>query len=133
MTTEQARSANVDTSPRVVSLAATLPRLVRLVHLSGYCVGGQAPSSVPWSEARVASEYRRLGAYEARSRPPRRGGVTTPVEPLPAHQHQGGRRRQESRPGRERHAAGAGAGVIVRGHRAVAAALRRPRWGRRCS
>ena len=49
----------------MASLAATLPRLVRLVHLSGYRVGGQDPSSVPWSEARVASEYRRLGAYEA--------------------------------------------------------------------
>ena len=65
MTTEQARSANVDTSRRVVSLAATLPRLVRVVHLSGYRVGGQDPGSVPWSAARVAGEYRRLGAYEA--------------------------------------------------------------------
>jgi nucleoside-diphosphate-sugar epimerase len=65
MTTEDARAANVDTARRVVSFAASLPRLVRLVHLSGYRVGGQDPASVPWSPARVRSEYRRLGAYEA--------------------------------------------------------------------
>ena len=65
MTTEDARAANVDVSRRIVSFAATLPRLVRLVHLSGYRVGGQDPATVPWSEATVAREYRRLGAYEA--------------------------------------------------------------------
>lgn len=65
MTTDEARAANVEIARRVVSFAATLPRLVRVVHLSGYRVGGQDPASVPWSQARVAREYRRLGAYEA--------------------------------------------------------------------
>lgn len=65
MSTQEARAANVDTSRRVVSFAATLPHLERLVHLSGYRVGGQDPRSVPWSQERVAREYRRLGAYEA--------------------------------------------------------------------
>lgn len=48
-----------------MSFAAALPGLVRLVHLSGYRVGGQDPASVPWTAERVATEYRRLGAYEA--------------------------------------------------------------------
>ena len=65
MTTDQARSANVDTSRRIVAFAATLPDLVRLVHLSGYRVGGQDPTSVPWTAKRISQEYRRLGAYEA--------------------------------------------------------------------
>jgi len=65
MTTAQARAANVDTARRVVSFAATLPGLVRLVHLSGYRVGGQDPTTVPWTAQRVTDEYRRLGAYEA--------------------------------------------------------------------
>ena len=65
MTTDQARSANVDTSRRIVDFAATLPDLVRLVHLSGYRVGGQDPTSVPWTTKRISQEYRRLGAYEA--------------------------------------------------------------------
>jgi nucleoside-diphosphate-sugar epimerase len=65
MTTQDARAANVDLSRRIVTFAAALPRLVRLVHLSGYRVGGQDPATVPWSEAKVAREYRRLGAYEA--------------------------------------------------------------------
>jgi nucleoside-diphosphate-sugar epimerase len=65
MTTDQARSANVDTSRRIVAFAATLPALVRLVHLSGYRVGGQDPASVPWTAKRISQEYRRLGAYEA--------------------------------------------------------------------
>lgn len=65
MTADAARAANVETSRRVVEFAATLPNLVRLVHLSGYRVGGQDPDSVPWSEARRKHEYARLGAYEA--------------------------------------------------------------------
>ena len=65
MSTDEARAANVDTSRRIVSFAATLPRLTRLVHLSGYRVGGQDPGSVPWSQEWVARQYRRLGAYEA--------------------------------------------------------------------
>jgi len=65
MSTPQARAANVDTARRIVSFAATLPGLVRLVHLSGYRVGGQDPTTVPWTPERVATEHRRLGAYEA--------------------------------------------------------------------
>lgn len=65
MTTEQARAANVGTSERIVVLASGLPSLGRLVHLSGYRVGGQDPADVPWSAERVRSEYSRLGAYEA--------------------------------------------------------------------
>jgi nucleoside-diphosphate-sugar epimerase len=44
---DEARAANVDGSRRVVEFAATLPALVRLIHLSGYRVGGQDPGSVP--------------------------------------------------------------------------------------
>ena len=65
MTTEQARTANVDTARRVVRFAATLANPARLVHLSGYRVGRQDPATVPWSPNRIAYEYRRLGAYEA--------------------------------------------------------------------
>jgi nucleoside-diphosphate-sugar epimerase len=65
MTTAQARAANVDTARRVVTFAATLPGLVRLVHLSGYRVGGQDPATVPWTAQRINAQYRRLGAYEA--------------------------------------------------------------------
>lgn len=65
MTTEQARAANVDTARQIVELAATMVDPVRLVHLSGYRVGGQDPSSVPWSAEHVGRQYRRLGAYEA--------------------------------------------------------------------
>lgn len=64
MTPDAARAANVDTSRRVVEFAATLRDLVRLVHLSGYRVGGQA-TSAPWSEAKRKEQYARLGAYEA--------------------------------------------------------------------
>lgn len=65
MTTEQARAANVISSERIVTLASKLPALTRLVHLSGYRVGGQDPAEVPWSTERVRREYSRLGAYEA--------------------------------------------------------------------
>ncbi|KQW06610.1 NAD-dependent epimerase [Leifsonia sp. Root4] len=65
MTAEQARVANVVSSERIVTLASKLPSLTRLVHLSGYRVGGQDPAEVPWSAERVRSEYSRLGAYEA--------------------------------------------------------------------
>ena len=65
MSTPEARAANVDTARRIVTFAATLPGLVRLVHLSGYRVGGQDPTMVPWTAERVATEHRRLGAYEA--------------------------------------------------------------------
>jgi dihydroflavonol-4-reductase len=65
MSIEQARVANVDTSRRIVEYAAELPDLVRLMHLSGYRVGGQDPSTIPWSPQMVRDRYRRLGPYEA--------------------------------------------------------------------
>ena len=65
MTVEQARSANVDTTRRIVAYAASQPTPPRLVYLSGYRVGGQDPASVPWTTERVQREYSRLGAYEA--------------------------------------------------------------------
>jgi len=66
MTPQHARAANVDTSRRVVEFSAALPDLVRLVHLSGYRIGGQDPATVPWSTQRRTLDYARLGAYEAR-------------------------------------------------------------------
>jgi dihydroflavonol-4-reductase len=65
MTVEQARTANVDTSRRIVEYAAELPAPVRLVHLSGYRVGGQDPRSIPWTPSEVMTKYHRLGPYEA--------------------------------------------------------------------
>lgn len=64
MMAETARAANVDTSRRVVEFAATIPS-ARLIHLSGYRVGGQDPASMPWSVQKRQREYKRLGAYEA--------------------------------------------------------------------
>jgi nucleoside-diphosphate-sugar epimerase len=65
MGADEARAANVDTSRRVVEFAAAIPGDVRLIHLSGYRVGGQDAASVPWSEQKLRREYKRLGAYEA--------------------------------------------------------------------
>ena len=64
MSPDTAHAANVETSRRVVEFAAKIPG-VRLIHLSGYRVGGQDPKSVPWSEQKRKQEYKRLGAYEA--------------------------------------------------------------------
>jgi dihydroflavonol-4-reductase len=64
MSPDTAHAANVETSRRVVEFAATIPN-VRLIHLSGYRVGGQDPASVPWSEQKRKQQYKRLGAYEA--------------------------------------------------------------------
>lgn len=65
MTAAQARSANVGIVEKVVELAASLPRLRRVVHISGYRVGGQDPSGIPWSEEHRDAIYADLGAYEA--------------------------------------------------------------------
>ena len=64
MTQQEARAGHVETTRRIVDLSATLG-VQRMVHVSGYRVGGQDPASVPWSPRRIASEYGRLGAYEA--------------------------------------------------------------------
>ncbi|UED88164.1 alpha/beta fold hydrolase [Streptomyces profundus] len=63
MSVREARQANVDTVRAVVAFAAGLPRLRRLVLVSGYRVGGQEPA--PWSVERRRERYRALGAYEA--------------------------------------------------------------------
>ncbi|WP_169985942.1 alpha/beta fold hydrolase [Microbispora sp. H10836] len=63
MPADEARRANVDSVRAVVAFAARLPRLRRLVHVSGYRVGGQDPR--PWSEEQRREAYRALGAYEA--------------------------------------------------------------------
>jgi dihydroflavonol-4-reductase len=48
-----------------VAFTATLPAPVRLVHLSGYRVGGQNSANVSRSSKRATRQYARLGAYEA--------------------------------------------------------------------
>ncbi|WP_433241253.1 alpha/beta fold hydrolase [Actinomadura nitritigenes] len=63
MRADEARRANVDGARAIVAFAARLPRLRRLVHVSGYRVGGQDPAE--WSEERRREAYRALGAYEA--------------------------------------------------------------------
>lgn len=65
MRPEEARRANVDSVRAIVALAARAPRLRRLVHVSGYRVGGQDPASVPWSDEHRRRTYSALGAYEA--------------------------------------------------------------------
>jgi dihydroflavonol-4-reductase len=68
MTMRDARASNVLFADRVVKFAASLPALIRLVHLSGYRVGGQDPRLVPWADDRRNALYSRLGAYEASKR-----------------------------------------------------------------
>ncbi|MER5207614.1 alpha/beta fold hydrolase [Streptomyces sp. NPDC002825] len=63
MTADEARHANVDSVRAVVEFASRLPKLGRLVQVSGYRVGGQDPA--PWSDEHRRETYRALGAYEA--------------------------------------------------------------------
>ncbi|PRI10804.1 alpha/beta fold hydrolase [Leucobacter massiliensis] len=65
MSAAEARDGNVGIVERLIDFAAELPALRRVVHISGYRVGGQDPGSVPWSEEHRAAVYRELGAYEA--------------------------------------------------------------------
>ncbi|MFC8037991.1 alpha/beta fold hydrolase [Paenarthrobacter sp. NPDC057355] len=65
MTAEEARCANVGIVEKLMDFAAELPRLARIVHVSGYRVGGQDPATVPWSDDYRAAAYKELGAYEA--------------------------------------------------------------------
>lgn len=65
MTAEEARPANVGIVEKLIEFAAELPRLQRVLHISGYRVGGQDPATVPWSDEHRATMYARLGAYEA--------------------------------------------------------------------
>lgn len=65
MTAQEARSANVGIVEKLIDFAGDLPNLQRVVHVSGYRVGGQDPKTVPWSEDHRAAVYKELGAYEA--------------------------------------------------------------------
>ncbi|MDR7081842.1 hypothetical protein J2X01_001123 [Arthrobacter ginsengisoli] len=62
MSTAEAVRANVESAQAVAEFAATLPNLRRLVHLSGYRVGGQEPATEPWSQSKRRNLYKRLGA-----------------------------------------------------------------------
>ena len=61
----EARRANVGIVEQVIEFAAALPQLQRVVHVSGYRVGGQDPASVPWSPSHRERVYAQLGGYEA--------------------------------------------------------------------
>ncbi|MDF0513317.1 alpha/beta fold hydrolase [Agromyces sp. H3Y2-19a] len=65
MTAHEARSANVGIVEKLLDFAEGLPHLQRVVHISGYRVGGQDPTTVPWSDDHRAAAYKELGAYEA--------------------------------------------------------------------
>ncbi|WP_433604850.1 alpha/beta fold hydrolase [Prescottella agglutinans] len=65
MTAQEARSANVGIVEKLIDFATDLPSLRRVVHVSGYRVGGQDPSAVPWPEEHRTAIYKELGAYEA--------------------------------------------------------------------
>lgn len=65
MPADEARSANVGIVESLIDFAAGLPRLQRVVHVSGYRVGGQDPATVPWPDEHRAEVYRELGGYEA--------------------------------------------------------------------
>ena len=65
MSAEEARGANVGIVEQLVDFASQLPILQRMLHISGYRVGGQDPASVPWSNAHRAAVYAKLGGYEA--------------------------------------------------------------------
>jgi nucleoside-diphosphate-sugar epimerase len=63
---EEARRANVDGAVNVVRWAAGLPRLRRLVHVSGYRVASSAGTLThPVPAEELDALYRRLGAYAA--------------------------------------------------------------------
>ena len=64
MSTDEAREANVGIVERILECAAKLPRLQRVLHVSGYRVGGQDPASVPWSDRQRSKVYAEAGAYE---------------------------------------------------------------------
>ncbi|MET4901872.1 alpha/beta fold hydrolase [Paenarthrobacter sp. CC6] len=65
MTAQEARSANVGIVEKLIDFAKDLPNLQRVVHVSGYRVGGQDPATVPWPDDHRIAVYKELGAYEA--------------------------------------------------------------------
>ncbi|MFC5664927.1 SDR family oxidoreductase [Kitasatospora misakiensis] len=88
LTRAEAAAVNADGAARTVRWAAELPRLRRLVHLSGYRVGRDPSPAYPLPDA--DRRYRTEGAYEASKREgdaavrtlaPRLGVPTTVVNP----------------------------------------------------
>ena len=65
MNAQEARTANVGIVEKVMDFAEGLPHLQRVVHVSGYRVGGQDPATVPLSDDHRTALYKELGAYEA--------------------------------------------------------------------
>lgn len=65
MPAAEARNVNVGIVERLVDFAAELPNLQRILHISGYRVGGQDPTSVPWTAEHREAVYAELGGYEA--------------------------------------------------------------------
>ncbi len=65
MTAQEARSANVGIVEKLIDFAKDLPNLQRVIHVSGYRVGGQDPTTVPWPDDHRTAVYKDLGAYEA--------------------------------------------------------------------
>ncbi len=65
MTAQEARGVNVGIVEKLLDLAASLPALQRVVHVSGYRVGGQDPATIPWTTEHRTAVYKELGAYEA--------------------------------------------------------------------
>ncbi|TDD75653.1 NAD-dependent epimerase/dehydratase family protein [Actinomadura darangshiensis] len=65
---DEARRVNVDGAVNVVRWAAGLPRLRRLVHVSGYRVAAGRTLAYPVPERDLGAFYRRYGAYEASKR-----------------------------------------------------------------
>lgn len=65
MPADEARRANVGIVEKLLDFAEGIPALQRIVHISGYRVGGQDPATVPWSEEHRAAVYKELGGYEA--------------------------------------------------------------------
>lgn len=64
MSEDEARKANVDSARAIVELAAGVPELERLVHVSGYRVG-ERNADARWGPEHARRIYRELGAYEA--------------------------------------------------------------------
>lgn len=64
MTAQQAHTANVLSARRIVEVCAGFTPTPRLVHVSGYRVGGQDPFAEPWTDQQRSTRYARLGAYE---------------------------------------------------------------------
>jgi nucleoside-diphosphate-sugar epimerase len=65
---DEARQGNVTGALNVLRWAGTLPKLRRLVHISGYRIGEADPSPYPASEEQLTRLYRRYGAYEGSKR-----------------------------------------------------------------